>query len=161
MEEERLEVCRGSSEAAQQLGEAACHRQPGPQHTATRSAAMAPGILGKVWDPDVTQQTTALQEEGKDPVDRTGQFQKIVAGLLELVDQFTKEAENEKMKADRCSNQNLLKSTAKQKEAQQLQLQALIAEKKMQLERYQDEYEALCKVEAEQNEFIDHFIFQK
>jgi hypothetical protein len=27
--------------------------------------------------------------------------------------------------------------------------------------RYRVEYEALCKVEAEQNEFIDQFIFQK
>ncbi|KAG9485902.1 hypothetical protein GDO78_008798 [Eleutherodactylus coqui] len=56
---------------------------------------------------------------------------------------------------------NLLKSIAKQREAQQQQLQALIAEKKMQLERYRIEYEALCKVEAEQNEFIDQFILQK
>lgn len=56
---------------------------------------------------------------------------------------------------------NLLKSIAKQREAQEQQLQALIAEKKMQLERYRIEYETLCKIEADQNEFIDQFIFQK
>lgn len=94
-------------------------------------------------------------------MDRTGQFQKIVGGLLELVDQLTKEAENEKMKANCCSNQNLLESTAKQKAAQQLHLQALVAEKKMQLERCQDEHEALCEVAAEQKELTDHFSFQK
>ena len=90
-----------------------------------------------------------------------GQFQKIVGGLIELVDELAKEAETEKMKVSMkqmstifirgscCVNltthnhlkqaigaRNLLKSVAKQREAQQQQLQALIAEKKMQLERY-------------------------
>lgn len=86
-----------------------------------------------------------------------GQFQKIVGGLIELVDELAKEAETEKMKvhscilnADLCNvhlymtpviilqaigARNLLKSVEKQREAQQQQLQALIAEKKMQLER--------------------------
>ena len=113
----------------------------------------------RVLDPEVTQQTVELKEECKDFVDKIGQFQKIVGGLIELVDQLAKEAENEKMKA--IGARNLLKSIAKQREAQQQQLQALIAEKKTQLERYRVEYEALCKVEAEQNEFIDQFIFQK
>lgn len=88
-----------------------------------------------------------------------GQFQKIVGGLIELVDELAKEAETEKMKA--IGARNLLTSVAKQREAQQQQLQALIAEKKMQLERYRIEYEALSKVESEQNEFIDQFILQK
>ncbi|XP_021105599.1 intraflagellar transport protein 20 homolog [Heterocephalus glaber] len=91
--------------------------------------------LRKLWvlDPEVTQQTTELKKESKDFVDKIGQFQKIAGGLIELVDQLAKEAENEKMKA--IGARNLLKSIAKQREAQQQQLQALIAEKKMQLER--------------------------
>lgn len=85
-----------------------------------------------------------------------GQFQKIVGGLIELVDELAKEAETEKMKVCCCFKslavhicvlysymvhlqaigaRNLLKSVEKQREAQQQQLQALIAEKKMQLER--------------------------
>ncbi|KAF1423372.1 hypothetical protein FQV24_0015784, partial [Spheniscus mendiculus] len=87
------------------------------------------------------------------------EFQKIVGSLIELVDQLAKAAETEKMKA--IGARNLLKSIAKQREAQEQQLQALIAEKKMQLERYRIEYETLCKIEADQNEFIDQFIFQK
>uniref|UniRef100_A0A8C5VSK3 IFT20 protein n=1 Tax=Microcebus murinus TaxID=30608 RepID=A0A8C5VSK3_MICMU len=125
-------------------------------------AAVAKDILGeaglhfdklnklRVLDPEVTQQTIELKEECKDFVDKIGQFQKIVSGLIELVDQLAKAAENEKMKA--IGARNLLKSIAKQREAQQQQLQALI---------YWVEYEALCKVEAKQNEFIDQFIFQK
>ncbi|KAG3287109.1 IFT20 [Ictidomys tridecemlineatus] len=110
--------------------------------------------LNKLWvlDPEVTQQIIELKEECKEFVDKIGQFQKIVGGLTELVDQLAKEA---------IGARNLFQSIAKQREAQQQQLQALIAEKKMQLERYRVEYEVLCKVEAEQNEFIDQFIFQK
>uniref|UniRef100_A0A8C2RXL8 Intraflagellar transport 20 n=1 Tax=Capra hircus TaxID=9925 RepID=A0A8C2RXL8_CAPHI len=112
---------------------------------AGRQTAMAKDILAeaglhfdelnklRVLDPEVTQQTIELKEECKDFVDKIGQFQKIVGGLIELVDQLAKEAENEKMKA--IGARNLLKSIAKQREAQQQQLQALIAEKKMQLER--------------------------
>lgn len=113
----------------------------------------------RILDPDVSQQTTELKEECREFVEKIDDFQKIVGGLIELVDQLAKETENEKMKA--IGARNLLKSIAKQREAQQQQLQALIAEKKMQLERYRIEYEALCKVEAEQNEFIDQFILQK
>ncbi|NP_001087895.1 intraflagellar transport protein 20 homolog B isoform X1 [Xenopus laevis] len=113
----------------------------------------------RILDPDVSQQTTELKEECRDFVDKIGHFQKVVGGLIELVDELAKETENEKMKA--IGARNLLKSIAKQREAQQQQLYALIAEKKMQLERYRIEYDALCKVEAEQHEFIDQFNLQK
>ncbi|XP_030251899.1 intraflagellar transport protein 20 homolog isoform X1 [Sparus aurata] len=88
----------------------------------------------RVLEPDVSQKTSELKEECKEFVDKIGQFQKIVGGLIELVDELAKEAETEKMKA--IGARNLLKSVAKQREAQQQQLQALIAEKKMQLERF-------------------------
>ncbi|KAK5613550.1 Intraflagellar transport protein 20 [Crenichthys baileyi] len=113
----------------------------------------------RVLEPEVSQKTSELKEECKEFVDKIGQFQKIVGGLIEMVDELAKEAETEKMKA--IGARNLLKSVAKQREAQQQQLQALIAEKKMQLERYRIEYEALSKVESEQDEFIDQFILQK
>ncbi|KAL3992432.1 TBC1 domain family member 5 [Sarotherodon galilaeus] len=87
----------------------------------------------RVLEPDVSQKTSELKEECKEFVDKIGQFQKIVGGLIELVDELAKEAETEKMKA--IGARNLLTSVAKQREAQQQQLQALIAEKKMQLER--------------------------
>ncbi|XP_040929405.1 intraflagellar transport protein 20 homolog isoform X1 [Betta splendens] len=87
----------------------------------------------RVLEPDVSQKTLELKEECKEFVDKIGQFQEKVGGLIELVDELAKEAETEKMKA--IGARNLLKSVAKQREAQQQQLQALIAEKKMQLER--------------------------
>ncbi|PVD31430.1 hypothetical protein C0Q70_06842 [Pomacea canaliculata] len=87
----------------------------------------------RVLEPDVAQQTRELKEECKDFVDKIGEFQKIVGTFIEMVDAVAKEVEKEKMKA--IGARNLLKSIAKQREAQQLQLQALIIEKRMQLER--------------------------
>lgn len=113
----------------------------------------------RVLEPEVSQQTTELKEECKDFVDKIDEFQKIVGTFIEVVDNVSKEVEKEKMKA--IGSRNLLKSIAKQREAQQQQLQALITERKMQLERLRIQYEALQKEESEQNEFIEQFILQK
>lgn len=51
-----------------------------------------------------------------------------------MVDELAGRVDDEKMRA--IGIRNHLKSTAKEREAQKQQLQALIAEKKMQLERY-------------------------
>ncbi|WAR03857.1 IFT20-like protein [Mya arenaria] len=113
----------------------------------------------RVLEPEVQQQTSELKEECKDFVDKIGDFQKIVGTFIEVVDNVSKEVEKEKMKA--IGSRNLLKSIAKQREAQQQQLQALIAERKMQLERLRIQYENLQKEESEQSEFIEQFILQK
>ncbi|XP_072285872.1 intraflagellar transport protein 20 homolog isoform X3 [Pyxicephalus adspersus] len=52
----------------------------------------------RILDPDVSQQTTELKEECREFVDKIGEFQKIVGGLIGIVDQLAKETENEKMK---------------------------------------------------------------
>ena len=62
-----------------------------------------------------------------------GEFQGLVGSFIEMVDGLAKQVEREKMKA--IGARNLLKSIAKERESQKQQLQALIAEKKMQLER--------------------------
>ncbi|XP_068749851.1 intraflagellar transport protein 20 homolog [Montipora capricornis] len=113
----------------------------------------------RVLEPEISQQTQELKEECKEFVDKIGEFQKIVGGFISMVDALAKEVEKEKMKA--IGSRNLLKSIAKQREAQQQQLRALIAEKKTQLERFRVQHEALQKVESEQNEFIEQFILQK
>ena len=53
-----------------------------------------------------------------------------------LVDRLAKRVEDEKIKA--IGARNHLKSIAKERESQKEQLKALIAEKKIQLERYED-----------------------
>ena len=63
-----------------------------------------------------------------------GEFQSLVGDFIELVDGLAKRTEEEKIRA--IGARNHLKSVAKEREAQKQQLKALIAEKKIQLERY-------------------------
>ncbi|GFN80617.1 intraflagellar transport protein 20 homolog [Plakobranchus ocellatus] len=113
----------------------------------------------RVLEPDVAQQTKELKEECKEFVDKIGDFQKIVGTFIEMVDSVAKEVEKEKMKA--IGARNMLKSIAKQREAEQQQLQALITEKRMQMERLRIQHDALLKEEASQNEFIEQLVLQK
>jgi len=87
-----------------------------------------------------------------------GEFEPLSAEggpITTLVTPGQKEVEKEKMKA--IGSRNLLKSIAKQRESQKQQLQALITEKKTQLERLRIEHSSLQKQEMEQTEFIDQF----
>ena len=62
-----------------------------------------------------------------------GEFQGLVGSFISMVDGLAKEVEREKMKA--IGARNLLKSIAREREAQKQQLQSLLVEKKMELER--------------------------
>ena len=113
----------------------------------------------RVLEPEVSQQTEELKSECKNFVDKISDFQNIVGSFIEMVDTLAKEVEKEKMKA--IGSRNVLKSVAKQRETQQQQLRALIAEKQTQLERFRLQYDILLKQEAEQNDFIEQFMMQK
>ncbi|KAK2163382.1 hypothetical protein NP493_1465g00044 [Ridgeia piscesae] len=113
----------------------------------------------RVLEPEVAQQTGELKEECKDFLDKLSDFKKIVGTFIDVVDGVAQEVEKEKMKA--IGSRNLLKAISKQREAQQQQLMALIAEKKMQLERLRIQHDALLKEEQGQTEFIEQFILQK
>ena len=113
----------------------------------------------RVLEPEVSQQTEELKSECKNFVDKISDFQNIVGSFIEMVDTLAKEVEKEKMTA--IGSRNVLKSVAKQRETQQQQLRALIAEKQTQLERFRLQYDILLKQEAEQNDFIEQFMMQK
>ncbi|KAJ9591379.1 hypothetical protein L9F63_002084 [Diploptera punctata] len=97
----------------------------------------------RVLEPEVAQQTGELKEECKDFLEKITEFQKIADGFIQMADMLAKEVEKEKMKA--IGARNLLKSVAKQREAEQQQLQALIIEKTMELERLRIQYQSLQK----------------
>lgn len=109
----------------------------------------------RVLDPESAQQTSELKDECREFVEKIAEFQKLVGSFIEVTDKLSKDVEKEKMKA--IGSRNSLKSIAKQREAQKQQLQALLAEKKTQLERLRLQQEALQKQEAEQRELIDQF----
>ncbi|XP_076334167.1 intraflagellar transport 20 isoform X1 [Tachypleus tridentatus] len=112
----------------------------------------------RILDPAVAQETNELKEECKEFVDKIAEFQKIVDGFIQIVDNLEKEVEKAKVKA--LGSRNQLKSVTKQRESQQQQLQVLILEKKIQLERLRIQYESLKKEEADQNELIEQFLLQ-
>ena len=89
---------------------------------------------------------------------QSGFCQGIADSFITIFDTVSKEVELEKMKA--IGARNLLKSYAKQREAQQEQLRALIVEKKTELDRLTTQYNTLAKIEGQQQEFIDQFILQ-
>jgi len=113
----------------------------------------------RVLDEDTASQAQELREVCQDFLGDIGDFQKIADSFIVIFDAVSKEVETEKMKA--IGARNLLKSYAKQREAQQEQLRALIVEKKSELDRLSTQHTALTKVEAEQQEFIEQFILQK
>lgn len=113
----------------------------------------------RVLDNETSTKTTQLKEECKDFIDKIDDFQTIVGGFIDLMDNLSTEVEREKLKA--IGARNMLKSMAKQRESQQQQLVGLIHEKKTQLERYRIQLQSLEKTEAEQRDFIDQFILQK
>ncbi|KAK2162869.1 hypothetical protein LSH36_90g05001 [Paralvinella palmiformis] len=113
----------------------------------------------RVLEPEIATQTNELKEETKEFLDKMSEFQKIVDSFIGLMDNVGGEVEKEKMKA--IGSRNLLKSVAQQRQAQQQELQALITEKKIQLERLRIQYDSLLKDEQEQNDFIEQFILQK
>uniref|UniRef100_A0A8C4RBX7 Intraflagellar transport 20 homolog (Chlamydomonas) n=1 Tax=Eptatretus burgeri TaxID=7764 RepID=A0A8C4RBX7_EPTBU len=113
----------------------------------------------RLLPPQASSESRNLQQLCRDFMDDVEEFEKVVGGLGEMVNNLAKVVESEKMKAIGVRSQ--LASAEKQRTAQQQKLQALIAEKKAQLERYRVQYEALLKVEAEQEEFIEQFVMQK
>ncbi|XP_069695064.1 intraflagellar transport protein 20 homolog [Periplaneta americana] len=113
----------------------------------------------RVLEPEVAQETNELKEECRDFVEKISEFQKIADGFILMVDTLAKEVEKEKMKA--IGARNLLKSVAKQREAEEQQLQALIIEKSMELERLRIQYQSLQKTEMDQQELIEHLVLHR
>ncbi|CAI8023478.1 Intraflagellar transport protein 20 homolog [Geodia barretti] len=109
----------------------------------------------RVLEPDTAQTTDELREECKDFVDRIGEFQSLVGSFIGMVDGLAQEVEKEKMKA--IGARNLLKSIARERDSQKQQLQALLIEKKMELERLRVQYESLKQVEQDQQEITEDF----
>ncbi|EFA09915.1 intraflagellar transport protein 20 homolog [Tribolium castaneum] len=106
-----------------------------------------------ILEPEISKQTNDLKETCQNYVERMDEFQKIANKFIEMVDQLGKEVENQKIKA--IGARNILQSMEKQKETNQQQLQAVIAEKSIELERLKIQLNSLQKTEMEQNEIIN------
>ncbi|KAK8762087.1 hypothetical protein V5799_026656 [Amblyomma americanum] len=88
----------------------------------------------RIADPDATRQTQELKDDCHKFIERMTEFQSVVDKYIAISDKLAAEVEQEKLKA--IGSRNLLKSVAKDREMQQQQLQALVLEKKIELERF-------------------------
>jgi intraflagellar transport protein 20 len=113
----------------------------------------------RVLEPEVAHETSELKEQCRDFVEKITEFQKIADGFILMADSLAKDVEKEKMRA--IGTRNLLKSVAKQREAEQQKLQALITEKSMELERLRIQYQSLQKTQLEQQEIIDFLVLHR
>ncbi|KAK8785142.1 hypothetical protein V5799_008493 [Amblyomma americanum] len=112
----------------------------------------------RIADPDATRQTQELKDDCHKFIERMTEFQSVVDKYIAISDKLAAEVEQEKLKA--IGSRNLLKSVAKDREMQQQQLQALVLEKKIELERLRIQLNALKREEAEQNDLIEQFSMQ-
>ncbi|CAH1154101.1 unnamed protein product [Phaedon cochleariae] len=106
-----------------------------------------------ILEPEVSKLTSDLKEECQIYIEKIDEFQKIVNKFIAMVDQLGEAVERKKIKA--IGARNILQSMEKEKETHHHQLQALIAEKSMELERLKIHLNSLQKTEMEQNEVIN------
>jgi intraflagellar transport protein 20 len=104
-------------------------------------------------------QAAELRTTGDDFLRASAEFKKISDSFASVFDSVSREVEREKISA--IGARNLLRTSAKNRETQLLQLSALLLEKQLHLDRLSVEYSALLNVEATQNEFIEQFVLGK
>ena len=103
--------------------------------------------------PDQLAQSQQLQSETKEFLEKTKAFNEIVADFITVMEGKSKVIEAEKLRAIGLANRvDHEKEVRKRK---QLELQAMINEKKAELERLNTQHESLQRVEAEQKALIE------
>ncbi|XP_058460789.1 intraflagellar transport protein 20 homolog [Malaya genurostris] len=109
----------------------------------------------RVIDPEVSHETNVLKEESEKFTDKLDEFRQITEDLVSIVESFSAEVDQEKMRA--IGVQNLLKTFSKKRESEQQQIQSEIVEKMIELDKLKIEYQYLQRIESEQQEIIDNF----
>ncbi|KAK9730369.1 Intraflagellar transport complex B, subunit 20 [Popillia japonica] len=107
----------------------------------------------RILEPVAAKQTNDLKDECNIYIEKINEFQKISSSFISIADKLAQEVEKQKIKA--IGARNILQTMEKQKDVNHQQLQALISEKMMQLERLKILYNSLQKTEMEQNEIIN------
>ena len=106
-----------------------------------------------VMPPEQLQGAVSMQEECKEFLAKTKQFNDIVGDFIEVMESKSKVIEAEKLRAIGLGNKvDHEKEVRKRK---QLELQAMINEKKAELERLNAQHDSLSRVEAEQKALVE------
>ncbi|XP_037923047.1 intraflagellar transport protein 20 homolog [Hermetia illucens] len=110
----------------------------------------------RVLDPKIATETNDLKEECNEYAEKLQNFKRIAADFLQTAENYSKDVEQEKLRA--INTQNLLKTVSKQREAEQQHYQAQILERAMELDRLKTEFQYLQRIETEQQEIINNFM---
>lgn len=106
-----------------------------------------------VLPPELLQGAESMQKECEVFLDKTKQFNLIVGDFIDVMEGKSKVIEAEKLKAIGLGNRvDHEKEVRKRK---QIELQAMINEKKAELERLNSQHESLQRVEADQKALIE------
>ena len=103
--------------------------------------------------PEQLKASSDLQEECKEFLTKTKAFNEIVQDFITVMESKSKVIESEKLKAIGLGNR--VDSEREVRKRKQLELQALINEKKAELERLSAQHDSLTRVEAEQKALIE------
>ncbi|VDK43833.1 unnamed protein product [Anisakis simplex] len=105
---------------------------------------------------DLAESSGELCDELKEFRNKVNAFQSNTDSLMETLNEFAKMVDIERLRA--MSSRNALKAADKQKAADAQQLQILIRERRIELERLHVEYEAALREESEQKEYLNKFL---
>merc|ERR1719231_926088 len=104
-------------------------------------------------EPKILENAVNMQDECKEFLSKMKQFNDIVGDFVEVMESKSKILEAEKLRAIGLANRvDHEKEVRKRK---QLEVQAMINEKKAELERLNAQHESLVRVEAEQKALIE------
>eukprot|EP00310_Coccolithus_braarudii_P017377 CAMPEP_0183342200 /NCGR_PEP_ID=MMETSP0164_2-20130417/8357_1 /TAXON_ID=221442 /ORGANISM="Coccolithus pelagicus ssp braarudi, Strain PLY182g" /LENGTH=137 /DNA_ID=CAMNT_0025512715 /DNA_START=23 /DNA_END=436 /DNA_ORIENTATION=+ len=103
--------------------------------------------------PEQMADSTALHEECKEFLGWTKQFNEMVADFITTMESRSKVIETEKLKAIGLGNR--VDAEGEVRKRKHLELQAMINEKKAELERLNAQHDSLIRVDAEQKALIE------
>lgn len=106
-----------------------------------------------VMPPEMLSGAVAMQEECKEFLTKTKQFNEIVSDFIEVMESKSKIIEAEKLRAIGLANRVDHEKEVRKRKT--IELQAMINEKRAELERLNTQYESLQHVESEQKALIE------
>ncbi|KAH7720834.1 intraflagellar transport protein 20 [Aphelenchoides avenae] len=106
----------------------------------------------RIANPDVVESSNALKGESEHFVDTIDAFNSLVNNILPTLSEIGKIADAERLRA--MAAENALKSSDGANSEENQQMQIIIRERQMELERLKVELRHVKQIEAQQNEFL-------
>ncbi|XP_054155538.1 intraflagellar transport protein 20 homolog [Oppia nitens] len=113
----------------------------------------------RIIDPQLTDKSSELKNEGIEFIEKTQQFQKIIDNFVEIVENLAKHVESARIRA--IGSRNLLKTFEQKHESDIQQLRTLIKEKKHELDRLRVQYDSLKREESQQTDLMNSLLDNK